>query len=185
MDKLNDIDYIEAMACPEGCVGGALTVENPFVARVKIRKLAEAANDKELPPEVAALGAKLYSEDFFRSQQDLPAIPALQLDKDLGVAIKKLEQVEGLMTKLPGLDCGACGSPTCRSLAEDIVQQNAQLSDCIFILREELEELASKLLLLSQKRPPALGQTGSEKEVAKSESQESLGENRSPDDHRE
>ena len=101
-------------------------MENPFVARVKIRKLAEAANDKELPPEVAALGAKLYSEDFFRSQQDLPAIPALQLDKDLGVAIKKLEQVEGLMTKLPGLDCGACGSPTCRSLAEDIVQQNAQ-----------------------------------------------------------
>ena len=158
MDKLNDIDYIEAMACPEGCVGGALTVENPFVARVKIRKLAEAANDKELPPEVAALGAKLYSEDFFRSQQDLPAIPALQLDKDLGVAIKKLEQVEGLMTKLPGLDCGACGSPTCRSLAEDIVQQNAQLSDCIFILREELEELASKLLLSLAEASPQ-GQT--------------------------
>ncbi|NLW08926.1 MAG: 4Fe-4S binding protein [Firmicutes bacterium] len=184
MDKLNDIDYIEAMACPEGCVGGALTVENPFVARVKIRKLAEAANDKELPPEVSALGADLYAQGFFHLRQDLPAIPALQLDKDLGVAIKKLEQVEGLMRKLPGLDCGACGSPTCRSLAEDIVQENAQLSDCIFILREELEELAGKLLLLSQKRPPALGQTGSEKEVVKGESEGSPGEDRGTDDYR-
>ena len=173
MDKLNDIDYIEAMACPEGCVGGALTVENPFVARVKIRKLAEAADDKKLPPEVSALGKKLYTGAFFTMKQDLPAIPALQLDRDLGVAIKKLEQVEELMKKLPGLDCGACGSPTCRALAEDIVQENAQLSDCVFILREELEELASKLLFLSQKRPPALGQTGSEKEVARDESQES------------
>lgn len=165
MDKLNDIDYIEAMACPEGCVGGALTVENPFVARVKIRKLAEAANDKELLPDVAALGAKLYSVSFFHSKQDLPAIPALRLDKDLSVAIKKMEQVEGLMTELPGLDCGACGSPTCRSLAEDIVQGDAQLSDCIFLLREELEDLASKLLILSQKRPPALGKIGNKKEV--------------------
>ncbi len=185
MDKLNDIDYIEAMACPEGCVGGALTVENPFVARVKIRKLAEAADDKKLPPEVSALGKKLYTGAFFTMKQDLPAIPALQLDRDLGVAIKKLEQVEELMKKLPGLDCGACGSPTCRALAEDIVQENAQLSDCVFILREELEELASKLLFLSQKRPPALGQTGSEKEVARDESQESPDGDRGPDHHRQ
>src|SRR5690554_5842482 len=164
MDKLNDIDYIEAMACLEGCVGGALTVENPFVARVKIRKLAEKAGDKELPAEVSALGEKLYPQSFFHWSEELPARPALQLDKDLNVAIKKMEKIEELMTKLPELDCGACGSPTCRSLAEDIVQDNAQLSDCIFFLREELEELARRLLIFSQKRPQALGPEA-EKEV--------------------
>ncbi len=156
MDKLNDIDYIEAMACQEGCVGGALTVENPFVARVKIRKLAEAAGDKKLPAEVSALGRKLYPQSFFYWTEELTARPALQLDKDLSVAIRKMEKIGQLMTQLPGLDCGACGSPTCRSLAEDIVQGNAQLSDCIFILQEELEELARKLLIFSQKRPQTL-----------------------------
>lgn len=162
LNKLSDIDYVEAMACPEGCVGGALTVENPFVARVKIRKLAERFKDKELNPKVSAYGAELTKESFFLSKQQLLAKPALQLDADLGTAIKKMEQLEEIMTTLPGLDCGACGSPTCRSLAEDIVQGQAQITDCIFLLREQLEDLAQKLLILAQKRPPAMGGTNKE-----------------------
>ncbi|HBG15269.1 MAG TPA: hypothetical protein DDW93_00685, partial [Firmicutes bacterium] len=76
---------------------------------------------------------------------------------DLSTAIKKMGQLEEIVSKLPGIDCGACGSPTCRSLAEDIVQGKAQLTDCIIILREQLEDLAQKLLVLAQIRPPAMG----------------------------
>jgi len=159
MNKLSDIDYIEAMACPEGCVGGALTVENPFVARVKIRKLAEKFKDQDLRPFVVELGKKLSKEDFFESTQKVTAKPFLQLDSNLGMAIKKMEKVEEIIEQLPGLDCGACGAPTCRSLAEDIVQGQAQLTDCIILLREELEGLAKNLLVLAQKRPPAMGES--------------------------
>ena len=33
-----------------------------------------------------------------------------------------VNQVERLMKKFPGLDCGSCGAPTCKALAEDIVR---------------------------------------------------------------
>lgn len=164
LNKLSDIEYIEAMACPEGCVGGALTVENPFVARVKIRKLAEKHNDQELRPSVRDLGAELSKDNFFQTRQKPIAKAALQLDTNLGTAIKKMEQLEKIIKELPGLDCGACGSPTCRSLAEDIVQEQAQLTDCIILLREELEVLAKNLLILAQKRPPAMGEAYLDKE---------------------
>ncbi|NLW55387.1 MAG: 4Fe-4S binding protein [Firmicutes bacterium] len=159
MGKLNEIDYVEAMACPEGCVGGALTIENPFVARVTLRKLADYYGDRELPPAVCKKGEALQKQDphFFTHQRPLPAKPILQLDSDLSTAIKKMSQLEKILNKLPGIDCGACGSPTCRSLAEDIVQEKSQLTDCIIILREQLEELAQKLLSLAQIRPPAMG----------------------------
>lgn len=57
---------------------------------------------------------------------------------------------------LPGLDCGACGSPTCKTLAEDIVRGFANDTDCIFILRENIKELANKMVELSNKLPPSL-----------------------------
>ena len=159
MGKLNEIDYVEATACPEGCVGGALTIENPFVARVTLRKLADFYGDRKLPEAVCQKAEALLEEDqaFFNYQNPLPAKPILQLDSDLSTAIRKMSQLEKILNKLPGIDCGACGSPTCRSLAEDIVQEQAQLTDCIIILREQLEELAQKLLVLAQIKPPAMG----------------------------
>ena len=39
---------------------------------------------------------------------------------------------------LPIFDCGACGAPHCRALAEDIVRETASLSDCVFLLRSRL-----------------------------------------------
>jgi uncharacterized Fe-S cluster-containing protein len=33
------------------------------------------------------------------------------------------------------VDCGACGSPGCQALAEDIVQGRAIMENCIFIQR--------------------------------------------------
>ena len=42
-----------------------------------------------------------------------------------------MTKIEELYKQLPGLDCGACGSPTCRSLAEDVVLGRAKFEDCI------------------------------------------------------
>ena len=48
---------------------------------------------------------------------------------------KKMEQVRNIMCYLPGIDCGACGSPNCQSLAEDIIRRTAKFSDCVFMQR--------------------------------------------------
>ena len=39
--KLKHIDYIEAYSCPQGCVGGSLTVENLYISYNKIVQLIE------------------------------------------------------------------------------------------------------------------------------------------------
>ena len=42
--------------------------------------------------------------------------------------------------ELPGLDCGICGAPSCRALADDIVRGYAEENDCIFWAAKESNE---------------------------------------------
>ena len=42
-----------------------------------------------------------------------------------------------LEAKLPKLDCGPCGAPSCKALAEDIVRGFASIHDCMFVTRNE------------------------------------------------
>jgi Na+-translocating ferredoxin:NAD+ oxidoreductase RNF subunit RnfB len=80
----------------------------------------------------------------------------LKLDADLAKAMKKLEALEEIYKELPGLDCGACGAPSCRALAEDIVRGNANETDCIFKLRDKVRELAVQMMELEAKMPPVM-----------------------------
>ena len=61
--------------------------------------------------------------------------PKLRYEGNIEEVLKKMEQVRKLMCYLPGIDCGACGSPNCQALAEDIVRHEAQFSDCVFMQR--------------------------------------------------
>ena len=49
---------------------------------------------------------------------------------------------------LPGLDCGSCGSPSCRALAEDIVNGYANELNCVFRLNDRINSLAAEMLTL-------------------------------------
>jgi len=71
-------------------------------------------------------------------------------------AMIMLEEIEQLSESLPGLDCGSCGAPSCRALAEDIIRGSAVETDCIFKLRETVRDLAGQLLALEQLEPPGL-----------------------------
>ena len=66
-----------------------------------------------------------------------------------------VEQAEKILSRLPGLDCGSCGCPTCRTLAEDVVCGVATEMDCIFRLRDQVQSLTEQMLALSLKVPPA------------------------------
>ncbi|MGE5582758.1 MAG: [Fe-Fe] hydrogenase large subunit C-terminal domain-containing protein [Bacillota bacterium] len=157
MDKLTEVDFIEAQACTGGCIGGALTVENPFTARMKIQRLVEGENFPPLSHELIEEAAQYYFQGFFNWDYQVTPKPILPLDRNVAQAIQKIEQIEEVARLLPGLDCGSCGSPNCRALAEDIVQGKAQTLDCVFKLREEVSKLAQDLLKLSQRLPPAMG----------------------------
>jgi Na+-translocating ferredoxin:NAD+ oxidoreductase RNF subunit RnfB len=56
-----------------------------------------------------------------------------------------MARVEELYKTFPGLDCGSCGAPTCKALAEDIVRGVAKETDCIHIFREKMSKLSNEL----------------------------------------
>lgn len=125
--KLADVEYIECWACVGGCVGGPMTVENPFIARVRVRKMAEAVGgtlDVEKPQEIPA--------EFFEWQTALKPRQILKYDNNIVNAISIANKVQELLETLPGFDCGACGAPTCRAHVEDKIQGDTDKLACVF-----------------------------------------------------
>ena len=55
------------------------------------------------------------------------------------------KQLNEIAARLPGLDCGSCGSPSCKALAEDIVRGDAYESDCIFKMKERIQDIFRSL----------------------------------------
>lgn len=157
--RLGHVDFVELLACPGGCLGGPLNVENATLAKARLRE-QEAQRDKSaLLDRGADLGAASRERerkmDLRWSTFPEPR-PALLLHGDYSVAAKMLEELERIADELPGLDCGSCGAPSCRALAEDIVRGVATRNDCIFILRERLRGLTRELMDLESLEPPSL-----------------------------
>ena len=72
---------------------------------------------------------------------------------DFGKALEKMEALTELEKALPQLDCGACGAPTCRSFAEDVVRGYAEAGDCIMKGRRKGAEAAEPCSGESCSRP--------------------------------
>ena len=62
--------------------------------------------------------------------------------------IAMAERIDELEKSLPGLDCGSCGSPTCRALAWDIAHGYANELNCIFKLNDRISSLAAEMVTL-------------------------------------
>lgn len=74
----------------------------------------------------------------------------MRLDDDIVEAMRKMEQLEEIVRSLPGYDCGSCGSPTCRTFAEDIVRGYCNRMDCIHVLKEQLKVMAQQMVELAK-----------------------------------
>lgn len=149
-NKMPDLDFFEGLSCAGGCVGGPLTFENGYVAKNRIRLLAKGIKN----PEPIAKELQCVKDNIdWQLNKDIIEKPVLKLDEDITAAIQKMETIERIYNDLPGLDCGSCGSPSCRTLAEDIVRGNASEMDCVFKLREKVKELAEEMIELSNKIP--------------------------------
>ena len=155
---MRDVDYVECSACSGGCIGGPLTAENKFVAEKNLKLRLSAMRSTEPGDRLATMAQSMVCEGFPQSAAYVKKLiprPMMQLDDDILEAMKKFEHMEEVLRSLPGLDCGACGAPSCQCLAEDIVQGKANEIDCIFKLRSSVKRLAHGMLELAKQIPIA------------------------------
>jgi len=155
--RIQDIQYIEAQACVGGCLGGCLVSQNPFISKVRLVAAAETYGAKQPAVQPVEVG-RLLGDHRLSFDHRIEPRPVMKLDADLAKALAMMRDLEKTLETLPGLDCGACGCPSCRALAEDIVRGNALKTDCIFLLRQRVRELAEEMVDLARKVPPAMGQ---------------------------
>ncbi len=140
-EQIQGVDFIEALACSGGCVGGSLTVENLYVSLARFKKHLQRAKkqvgDFEVPTEL-----KTWKLEWSKS---LEPKRILSLSEDLTKALEMQGMIDELVAELPGIDCGACGAPSCRALAEDVVLGFSQAEDCVPKRKIQLEERLKEL----------------------------------------
>ncbi len=125
--NLRDINFVELLACHSGCVGGVMNVINTFVAKSKIHTLRRTAFlNKTNHTDTLDKDLDYYKIPFKWETNDV-----YKLDKNFIIAMQKMKQVEEVLSTLPMLDCGLCGSPTCRDFAEDVVLGKFDRKKCI------------------------------------------------------
>ncbi len=137
-EKFTDLDFIELNSCPAGCVGGVLTVENPYVARTRLKRLR-----KYLPVSCNHIAPEDLSKITW--EHEVEYAPVMELADNVSDAMTMLQELERIAKSFPGIDCGSCGAPTCRALAEDIVRGKCDESLCIYKMRERMQTLTDEL----------------------------------------
>lgn len=145
---IDDLDYLEGLACLGGCIGGPLIYENNYLARNTLdnvrRAMEEGLNqpgrEAPLPPQ------------YLHFDRAIPEVDSMKLHESIAGAIERMEEMNRILATLPGYDCGSCGSPTCRSFAEDIVRGLFDESDCIYVLKDTLKVMAQKMVDIAKTR---------------------------------
>ena len=131
MDKLDGLEFFEGMACIGGCAGGPLTIENPFIARSRMKVLAKGLPHSTVSEEEIKSQIEMYHDGLIRLTEHIEPKAIMRLDDDISKSMRKMEMIKEILKYLPGIDCGVCGSPTCRSFAEDIVKGENEKAICI------------------------------------------------------
>jgi len=139
LGRLTGIRYAELLSCVNGCVGGVLAIENSFIARNRIRMLSEKYSKVNIDLNKEISNYNVTEGDIYLKEKIIPKKINLFGD-DIEVAVEKMSRCIEIREELPGLDCGACGSPSCQVMAEDIVLGETKLEDCIVILKKKLED---------------------------------------------
>ena len=132
---IHNLEFVELNACNGGCVGGTLNVENPYIAKARIRSLRKYLPiSRNHPQEEDGIPTEVTLQEF---ENILGNVSVSALSEDRNEAIAKMTEVENIYKTLPHLDCGSCGAPNCHALAEDIVRCEANESDCLIKLRDK------------------------------------------------
>lgn len=129
------LEFIELNACTGGCVGGVLTIQNPFIAKARLRSLR-----RYLP---VSENFSTETDEYLPSEflfDNLPTYhPVSRLSDSMAESMRMMADIQRIKASLPGLDCGSCGAPNCRALAEDIVKGHSNIEKCLIRLHKNGE----------------------------------------------
>ncbi len=125
-----ELEFIELNACNGGCVGGVMTVANPYIAKARIQSLRRYLpvspnyhpDDADLPDDVMVSGFE--------------HIPSSPLSLDRKEARRMMAEIQEIRKDLPDLDCGSCGAPSCAAFAEDIIRGETCADECVVFMRQ-------------------------------------------------
>lgn len=137
--KLRNIDFLECSGCWGSCMNGNLTVDNLYVTLSKLQRLIA-----ELPDRNALIQAEAnrrYPLEGLYAKAPIRPRPIKGDIGDLKERVKRITEAEAVLSTLPGLNCGLCGAPGCKTLAMDIALRDAQKEECIFFSKDRLEKL--------------------------------------------
>lgn len=133
--NIPQLEFVELNACPGGCVGGVMTIENPFIAKTRlqtVRRFLPVSKNYLSPEEIAV------PVDFLTDEKP-DYKPITRLADSIGESMRMMAEIQTMKKKLPGIDCGACGSPTCRAFAEDAVRGLAGDRVCVVLAQRKKE----------------------------------------------
>ena len=135
---------VEMRICDQGCVGGSLATNNRFVARKRLENRARLIERLQRLHQMQGQDpqeSRTFNMDFTRMMADEMSIPEIKprsiykLNDNFAEAFRMAERMKKIEKALPGVNCSACGAPSCAALAEDIVRGEARMDTCIFINR--------------------------------------------------
>lgn len=141
------VDFIEANACTGGCLGGPLTVANPFSAETRMKKVMRRNQQPYYNEEIREKQIDVAVE----AEVELEEMTTMQLSSNMQLALKMMKERDALVEKLPQVDCGACGAPSCYEFAGDCVKGTAKIEDCIILLRDRLKQLGPEMDQIKEK----------------------------------
>ncbi len=137
-DEIEGVEFLELRACDQSCPGGILVCENRFLVGERMysraRKVAERERNGERTRDMEVNTEREYLMANSRVRKIKPR-SMMVLDENISKALEKMEHIREIKLLLPQTDCCVCGAPSCDALAEDIIQGNADLTDCVFIQR--------------------------------------------------
>ncbi|MCJ7596017.1 MAG: hypothetical protein MUO52_14730, partial [Desulfobacterales bacterium] len=134
MGLFSDVEYFEFRACREGCVAGPMTVVDRYEAKRTLQSfVGKFGQGRRLRYPQAK---RAYEDGWFFAERKnaLPQDNAKRLSISEG--IERQRRVEQVFEKLPKKTCGVCGSPDCRTFADDVADGTAGIESCPFVKQE-------------------------------------------------
>jgi len=138
--QFRNVDFLEIMLCPDGCISGPLTIAGRYEAQhtitLHIKNVAFQSRVKEEKVR------NLFQDHYFAFERAIKTRPVQPLAPTLKEGAAKAKEKQIILERLPKKDCAACGAPDCKTFADDVIRGHAQISECVFIKIEELKKEA-------------------------------------------
>jgi len=131
MGLFSNLEYIELRTCREGCLGGALTAIDKYLAKSAVNKMTK----------MLGLGRRLsrekilrqYEKGKFLTDKDPAKLVQMFGSHAKPMSIETVQKVDEILELIKGHDCSECGAPNCKTFAEDVVKGEASLDDCLLL----------------------------------------------------